>query len=101
MERLIKKCKSVECWGDHAPNILVVCPPPLGQGFHDEVMGNGCVEKSLALPEYLKAVAERNAVHYLDAADCEFNSVDFTHLTALGHRQLAEKLAASIPGFLS
>ena len=101
MERLIKKCKSVECWGDHAPNILVVCPPPLGQGFHDEVMGNGCVEKSLALPEYLKAVAERNAVHYLDAADCEFNSMDFTHLTALGHRQLAEKLAASIPGFLS
>ena len=101
MERLIKKCKSVECWGDHEPNILVVCPPPLGQGFHDEVMGNGCVEKSLALPEYLKAVAERNAVHYLDAADCEFNSVDFTHLTALGHRQLAEKLASSVPGFLS
>ena len=85
----------MECWGDHAPNILVVCPPPLGQGFHDEVMGNGCVEKSLALPEYLKAVAERNAVHYLDAADCEFNSVDFTHLTALGHRQLAEKLILS------
>ena len=27
------------------------------QGFHDEVMGNGCVEKSMALPEYLKAVA--------------------------------------------
>ena len=101
MERLIKKCKSVECWGNHAPNILVVCPPPLGEGFHDEVMGNGCVEKSRALPEYLKAVAERNNVHYLDAADCEFNSVDFTHLTRLGHKQLSEKLAAAIPGFMA
>ena len=101
MERLIKKCKSVECWGNHAPNILVVCPPPLGEGFHDEDMGNGCVEKSRALPEYLKAVAERNNVHYLDAADCEFNSVDFTHLTRLGHKQLSEKLAAAIPGFMA
>ena len=101
MERLIKKCKSVECWGNHAPNILVVCPPPLGEGFHDEVMGNGCVEKSRALPEYLKAVAERNNVHYLDAADCEFNSVDFTHLTRLGHKQLSEKLAAAIPGIMA
>ena len=101
MERLIKKCKSVECWGKHAPNILVVCPPPLGAGFHDEVMGNGCVEKSVALPEYLKAVAERNFVHYLDAAACEFNGVDFTHLTRKGHKQLAEMLAAAVPGFLS
>ena len=100
MERLIKKCKSVECWGKHTPNILVVCPPPLGQGFHDEVMGNGCVEKSMALPEYLKAVAERNNVHYLDAAECEFNSVDFTHLTRRGHKQLAEMLAVAIPGFM-
>ena len=101
MERLIKKCKSVECWGNHAPNILVVCPPPLGQGFHDEVMGNGCVDKSVALPEYLKAVAERNNVHYLDAAACEFNDVDFTHLTRRGHKQLAEMLAAAIPGFMT
>ena len=63
-------------------------------------MGNGCVEKSMALPEYLKAVAERNNVHYLDAAECEFNSVDFTHLTRRGHKQLAEMLAAAIPGFM-
>ena len=100
MERLIRKCKSVECWGDHAPNILVVCPPPIGDGFHDEVMGNGCVEKSVALPEYLKAVAERNEVHYLDAAGCEFNSLDFMHLSRRGHKQLAELLAAAVPGFM-
>lgn len=97
MERLLQKCKSVDCWGGRAPNILVVCPPPLGAGFHDEVMGQGCVEKSLALPRYLEPVALRNGAHYLNAADCEFNPVDFTHLTRRGHARLAEKLAALVP----
>ena len=101
MERLIKKCKSVECWTAKGPNILVVCPPPLGDGFHDEVMGPGCVEKSKALPKYMKAVAERNSVHYLDAKDCEFNPVDFTHLTKKGHAQLAGMLAKMVPGLVS
>ena len=98
MERLIKKAKSVEAWGKKQPNILVICPPPLGEGFHDEVMGPGCVAKSVALPPYMKAVAERNGVHYLDAGEfCEFNPVDFTHLTAQAHRALAGKLAELVP----
>lgn len=97
MERLLLKCKSTDCWGGKTPNILVVCPPPLGAGFHDEVMGPGCVEKSLALPKYLEPVARRQGAHYLNAADCEFNPVDFTHLTKKGHAQLAEKLAALVP----
>ena len=100
MERLIKKCKSVECWGENGPNILVVCPPPLGDGFRDEVMGAGCVEKSKALPPYLKAAAARCGVHFLDAAACEFNSVDFTHLTRKGHAQLSGMLAALVPGLI-
>ena len=97
MERLILKCKSTDCWGGKAPNILVVCPPPLGAGFHDEVMGAGCVEKSVALPPYLKAVAERNGCAYFDAKDCEMNPVDFTHLTKRGHAKLAEELAKLVP----
>ena len=100
MERLIKKCKDTECWGNHAPNILAVCPPPLGDGFHDEVMGPGCVEKSKALAPYMRAVAERNGVHFLDAKECEFNPVDFTHLTKKGHAQLASLLAALVPGLI-
>ena len=101
MERLIQKCKTVDCWGGKAPNILVVCPPPLGEGFHDEVMGPGCVAKSVALPPYMKAVAERNGVHYLNAGEfCEFNPVDFTHLTSQAHRQLAAKLAEIVPGLI-
>ncbi len=101
MERLLLQCKTVPCWGGKAPNILVVCPPPLGEGFHDEVMGPGCVEKSVALPPYLKAVAQRNGVHYLDAGDCEFNAVDFTHLYRRGHAQLAAKLSALVPGLIA
>lgn len=97
MERLIQKCQCTPCWGVKGPNILVVCPPPLGAGFHDEVMGQGCVEKSLALPPYLKAVAERNGCAYLDAKDCEMNPVDFTHLTKQGHAKLAELLAQRVP----
>ena len=37
MERLIQKCKSVDCWGGKTPNILVVAPPRIKEGFHDEV----------------------------------------------------------------
>ena len=97
MERLLLKCKSLDCWGGKSPNLLVVCPPPLGAGFHDEVMGNGCVEKSLALPPYLEAVALRSGAAYMNAADCEFNAVDFTHLSRRGHAQLAAKLAELVP----
>ena len=100
MERLILKCKSTDCWGGKAPNILIVCPPPLGAGFHDEVMGAGCVEKSVALPPYMKAVAERNGCAYFDAKDCEMNPVDFTHLTKRGHAKLAEELAKLVPALV-
>ena len=92
MERLLLKCKSIPCWGGKQPNILVVCPPPLGEGFHDEVMGKGCVEKAAALPPYMEAVALRNGARYLNAEMCEFNSIDFTHLTRRGHAQLADTL---------
>ena len=29
MERLVRKAQSVDCWGDHTPNILIICPPPI------------------------------------------------------------------------
>ena len=93
MERLIQKCKTVDCWGGKEPNILVVAPPRIKEGFHDEVMGDGCVEKSKGVAGWYKIIAERNNVHFLDAEGCEFNQIDFMHLTRKGHAQLAEKLA--------
>lgn len=100
MERLIQRAKTIDCWGSKAPNILVVAPPRIGDGFHDAVMGNGCVERSRGVAEQFRIVAERNHVHFLDAADCEFNRVDFMHLTRKGHAQLADKLAELVPELL-
>lgn len=50
MERLLLKVKSVDCWGGKAPNILVVAPPCIKDGFHDAVMGAGCVENPAVSP---------------------------------------------------
>ena len=100
MERLIQKCKATPCWGKKGPNILVICPPPLGKAFHDEVMGKGCVEKSEALARYMEPVARRNGAAFLDAKGCEFNAIDHTHLTKKGHAQLAKLLAETVPALL-
>lgn len=100
MERLILKAKSVDCWGTKQPNILVVAPPPIGAGFHDAVMGDGCVEKSAGVAEQFRIICARQNVHFLDAKDCAFNQVDFMHLTCKGHAQLAEMLAKEVPALL-
>jgi lysophospholipase L1-like esterase len=33
----------------------------------------------------------------MDANGCEFNSIDYMHLTRKGHAQLAERVAALVP----
>jgi lysophospholipase L1-like esterase len=37
----------------------------------------------------------------MDAAGCEFNQIDFMHLTRKGHAQLAERLAVVVPEIVS
>ena len=101
MNRLIEKCKSVPCWGDHAPNILVICPPHIGDGLNDRCMGVTCAEKSRELAEYYAPVAKNQGCAFLDAEGiAEFNKVDFMHLSRKGHAQLAEKLAQLVPTLL-
>ena len=96
MVRLIQKAKTVDCWGAHEPRILIIAPPPIGEGFHDEIMGAGCVEKSRGLAKWYRAVAEQERCGFLDADGCEFNSIDFMHLTRKGHAQLADLVSAKI-----
>ena len=50
--------------------------------------------------EQLRLVAQRNGVHFADAAACEFNQVDHMHLTRQGHAQLAELLTELVPTLL-
>ena len=101
MNRLIEKCKSVPCWGDRAPNILVIAPPHIGRELQDPCMGFSCAEKSEELAKYYAPVAENQGCAFLDAQGvAEFNKVDFMHLSRKGHEQLAAKLAELIPGLL-
>ena len=100
MERLVRKAMSVDCWGDHTPNILIVAPPHITEGFFDPAMGSGCKEKSELVAAEYAAVAQRLGVHFMDAEGCEFNSIDHMHLTRKGHAQLAERLSQLVPTLL-
>ena len=100
MERLVRKCMSVDCWGPNKPNVLIVAPPHIGRELNDPCMGTHCAEKSEELAKYYKEKADLLGVHFMDAHGCAFNKVDFMHLSREGHAQLAEKLAALIPGII-
>lgn len=106
MARLVKKAKDTDCWGGKNPNILVIAPPPIGEGMLTSpvaaTMGQLCVEKSRQLAgSYREQCALLNAA-FLDAGaiGCEFNTVDFMHLTSKGHAALAQKLSTLVPQLL-
>ena len=106
MARLVKKAQAAEVWGGKKPNILVICPPPIGEKMLESpiapVMGTTCVEKSQQLAAEYEKQCELMGVHFLDAGKlgCEFNTVDYMHLTAKGHATLAEALGKLIPTLL-
>ena len=103
MGRLVKKAIATECWGPNKPNILVIAPPHIGEGMIlSEVgptMGRECIEKSRELAKYYKQQCDLIGCHFLDAEElgCEFNKIDYMHLTNNGHNTLATALAALVP----
>lgn len=97
MERLVLKAKSVDCWGDHSPNILIVSPPPIGRELNDPAMGVHCPEKSEMLAEEFKKHADLLGCHFMDASGCEFNQIDHMHLSKKGHATLAQRLYDLVP----
>ncbi len=101
MARLVKKAMATECWGGKKPNILVVAPPPIGEGMLTSpvaaTMGEKCAEKARQLAYYYKEQCDLIDCHFMDADGCEFNQIDYMHLTRKGHAQLAERLAAIVP----
>ncbi len=107
MRRLVQKAMTVDCWGPGGrPNILIVCPPAIGEGLLScplaDEMGRGCVEKSRKLPAEFRRVAAENGCHFLDAGalGCAFNQIDYMHLTRAGHAALARALAERVPALL-
>ena len=65
-------------------------------------MGSLCVEKSRNLARYYQQQCQLLGVHFLDAGalGCEFNQVDFMHLTSRGHATLAQRLSTLVPQLL-
>ncbi len=100
MQRLIRKAQSTLCWTEKGPNVLVVAPPPIGEGFFDPAMGEGCRERTLGMAAAFQQAAELTGAHFMDAEACEFNPIDHMHLTRKGHSQLAHMLAELIPSLV-
>lgn len=97
MERLIMKAKTINCWRNGKPNILVVSPPCIGDGLNmapeGKIMGMTCIEKSRELAEIYGQICERQQCAFLNAEGiAEFNTRDCMHLTKKGHAQLANAL---------
>ena len=102
MDRLLNKAKTTPCWGTHAPNILVICPPHIGKEMADgpigPIMGVHCAEKSAQLAVCMEPVVKAQGFAFLDAEGiAEINQIDYTHLTRKGHADLANHLAQIIP----
>ena len=106
MARLVKKAKDTDCWGGKKPNILVIAPPPIEEGMLTSpvaaTMGQLCVEKSRQLAASYREQCDLLGVHFLDAGaiGCEFNTVDYMHLTSRGHAALARRLSDLVPPLL-
>lgn len=104
LERLVAKAiHTPEAWRDQ-PNILIIAPPPIEEGYYEtEIgpeMGKDCLEKSKALAPLYEQVAKRLGCHFLDAASVpgvEMYPYDYMHLSLDAHRCLAEYLAELIP----
>lgn len=104
LERLVHKALcTTDAWRNE-PNILIITPPPIEEGYLDTPiggeMGKGCLEKSTALAPLYEDIASRLHCHFLDAGSIEgvhMYPYDHMHLSLDSHRLLAEKLAELIP----
>lgn len=104
MERLAQKALDVHAAWRDKPNLLLVAPPPIGEGYASTCvageMGEKCVERSRHLAEEYRAVAERLGCHFLDAGSIpgvEMYPYDWMHLSLDGHKAFAEYLARYLP----
>lgn len=100
IERLIVKAKSVDCWAGGTPRILLIAPAPIEPEMEStptvETHGYGAAEKSRQLAHYYQAVAQRQHVSFLDATGCPMNTVDYMHLTRVGHAMLAQRVRQAV-----
>lgn len=101
VERLIKTIRSSESGSAPGkPGILVICPPVKDPQNELKEMFTGGREKSFDLPKHYQTIAERNGCLFLDSNDhVELDTEDGIHFSAVGHRRLADAVAAKIQKF--
>ncbi len=82
-----------------APDVLLVCPPPvLEAGCLDEIFEGGAV-KSRRLAEFYAATAKRLGVGFLDAGQVIVSSpLDGVHFDADQHARLGQAIADAVRG---
>lgn len=92
MQILLAEAKSVPYWGKNGPKILIVAPVPIEEGVIYPDFNENSVETTRALAREYALLAVAEQVDFLDAGGCELTKADHVHLTAKGHRQLAERM---------
>ncbi len=83
----------------HAPQILLICPPPVAPIDHPRFieMFEGAEEKSKLLAQYYKAAAFERGVHFLDAGQfIESSPVDSIHFEPDAHHALGVAVANKV-----
>jgi len=84
------------------PQVLLVCPPPVGKLTEFAEMFEGSEEKSRRLPEWFVRVAEEQGCQLLDAGEVVTASdLDGIHFEAAEHRKLGKAVAARVEQILS
>ena len=96
MQILVEEAKSVSCWGAGGPKILIVAPVPIEEGVTYPEFAPDCLVTTKALAREYAFLAVAEQVNFLDAGGCELTKVDHVHLTAKGHRQLAERMETAV-----
>ncbi len=83
------------------PEVLLVCPPPVGPITESAELYAGAEEKSRELPREFARVAASLGCKWIDAGDVVTTSpLDGWHLDALEHEKLGVALAAGVRVFL-
>ena len=82
---------------DRSPEVLIVCPPPIGKLGDLAGIFEGAVEKSLELPSYYEWAARWTGSGYLNAGEfIRSSDDDGVHFDAEDHSKLGVAIATKI-----
>lgn len=100
----LKAYNTLRSNGVESPKVLVVSPPPIGEGYYSEVgnsMGRGCDIKSSNLGKDLLELIKEYDIEFLDLNGLvEMNHVDYMHLDENGHKKVSKIIFDKIKNIL-